>query len=221
MKDLRTERKRKREENNRLFILDAAEDVFAQKGYTLATMDDIAKKAQFSKATLYRYFEGKRDILFEIVLNSFEEATQGLRKIAGKKVSAKKKLKEIIRFVLKHFQKKKNISRVFLMERSLINVLFQSNPEEHRPFTEEEKKFLDEIRRKKEEMLGLLCRVFEEGISAGEFRNTDSRDAAHAFEAMFHGFYFTKFWYENEYSLESATRLIHEFFFYGIRNIDE
>jgi len=70
-------------------------------------------------------------------------------------------------------------------------------------------------------MLELLISVFDAGIAAGEFRKMNSHDAAHAFEAMFHGFYFTKFWYEKEYSLESATRLIHEFFLYGIQKIEK
>ncbi|MBN1222045.1 MAG: helix-turn-helix transcriptional regulator [Candidatus Aminicenantes bacterium] len=220
MKDLRSERKRRREEANRLFILTAAEEIFAQRGYTLATMDNIAKKAQFSKATLYHYFGGKRDILFEIILNSFAEAAQGLRKIEEKNISAKKKLDEITRFVLLRFQKKKRLSRVFLMEKSLINTIFHSSPDGHKAFTKEEKKFLDELQLKKSGMVELMRRVFDEGVAAGEFRKMDTRDAAHAFEALLHGFYFTKFWYEKEYSLESATRVIMEFFFYGIRKIE-
>jgi len=221
MKDLRSERKRQRQEANRLFILAAAERVFARKGYTLSTMDDIAKEAQFSKPTLYHYFEGKRDILFEIILNSFDEAMRGLKRITDKKVAAKTKLKEIIHFALTHFEKKKNISRVFVMERSLIHTIFHQSFDGQRSFTLEEKEFLKDIRNKKEGMLELLIRVFDEGVAAGEFRKMNTHDAAHAFEAMFHGFYFTKFWYEKEYSLESATKLIHEFFLYGIQNIEK
>jgi AcrR family transcriptional regulator len=221
MNDMRSERKRQREEANRLFILAAAERVFALKGYTLSTMDDIAKEAQFSKATLYHYFEGKRKILFEIILNSFDEAIQGLKRISEKKVSEKTKLKEITRFALGHFENKRNISRIFLMEKSLINTIFHQSSEDQRSFYKEENAFLEDLRNKKEGMLGLLIRVFDEGIAAGEFRKMNTHDAAHAFEAMFHGFYFTKFWYEKEYSLESATRLIHDFFLCGIQKIEK
>jgi len=51
--DLRTEREQHRKEENKKFILKVAEKVFVQKGFSLTTMDEIAKEAQFSKATLY------------------------------------------------------------------------------------------------------------------------------------------------------------------------
>jgi len=68
-RDLRIERKRHRREENKIFILKAAEFIFAKKGYSFATMDDIAEEAQFSKATIYQYFNSKGEIFFEIILN--------------------------------------------------------------------------------------------------------------------------------------------------------
>ncbi len=48
-------------------IMEAARAVFAEKGYTHATLDEIAQRAEYAKGTLYNYFEGgKEDILFAI-----------------------------------------------------------------------------------------------------------------------------------------------------------
>lgn len=47
-------------------IIDAALQVFAQKGYADTTMTDIAKKAGVSTPVLYGYFKTKEDLLFEI-----------------------------------------------------------------------------------------------------------------------------------------------------------
>ena len=52
----RKERKQRRIEDNKRFILKAAEKVFARKGFSLTTVDEIADEAQFSKATIYKYF---------------------------------------------------------------------------------------------------------------------------------------------------------------------
>lgn len=216
-RDLRLERKQQRWEENRRFILEAAERVFAQKGYGLATMDDIAEEVQFSKTTLYHYYKSKRDILFEIILDSFEAIDLKLRKIKEKKGTAEQKLKDISQFALQFFHNKKNISRVFLMERSLMKTILELAPEEQRKLSQSERRFLEGIRARKERMLEILIEIFEEGIGAGEFREMNSRDAAHAFEAMFHGFYFTKFWHEKEYNLETGTNLIHSFFLHGIK----
>lgn len=55
-------RERERRER-RASILDAAREVFADKGFDQATMDDIATAAELSKGTLYLYFKSK-DALF-------------------------------------------------------------------------------------------------------------------------------------------------------------
>lgn len=55
-------------------ILEAAKAVFAEKGYTHATLDEIAQRAEFGKGTLYNYFEGgKDDILFAIIDEIYDD----------------------------------------------------------------------------------------------------------------------------------------------------
>ncbi len=53
-------------EEARTRILDAADQVFGEKGYRQATMDDVAKKLGVSKGALYLYFASK-DELFEAI----------------------------------------------------------------------------------------------------------------------------------------------------------
>ena len=47
-------------------ILAAARRVFLERGYTRATMDDVARAAEFSKPTLYQYFENKDALFFSL-----------------------------------------------------------------------------------------------------------------------------------------------------------
>src|SRR5260370_31337916 len=58
-------------------ILDAANRVFAEKGYHEATMDDIAKRLGVSKGAIYLYFSSKED-LFDAM---FKTATQAFTEI--------------------------------------------------------------------------------------------------------------------------------------------
>jgi AcrR family transcriptional regulator len=53
-------------EEARTRILTAANQVFGEKGYRQATMDDVAKKLGVSKGALYLYFAGKEE-LFEAI----------------------------------------------------------------------------------------------------------------------------------------------------------
>lgn len=50
-------------------ILAAAERLFAEKGTERTTMDDIAREAEYSKATLYVYFQSKVEIVNAILLS--------------------------------------------------------------------------------------------------------------------------------------------------------
>jgi AcrR family transcriptional regulator len=48
-------------------ILDAAESLLIEKGYDAMTMDEVAKRADFTKRTIYAYFTGKKDLYAAIV----------------------------------------------------------------------------------------------------------------------------------------------------------
>lgn len=56
-------------EYHRGSILAAAERLFSEKGTEGTTMDDIAREAEYSKATLYVYFQSKEEIVSAILLN--------------------------------------------------------------------------------------------------------------------------------------------------------
>ena len=53
-------------DDHRTQILEAAARVFAERGYTAATMNEVAAAAGVSKATLYHYFGDKHDLLAQI-----------------------------------------------------------------------------------------------------------------------------------------------------------
>lgn len=48
-------------------ILKAAEKLFSEKGYTQTTIDDISKASEYSRRTIYIYFESKEEILYQII----------------------------------------------------------------------------------------------------------------------------------------------------------
>lgn len=59
-----------------LRIMNAAQEVFSEKGYDGASMAEIAKRANVNKALLYYYFEGKKNILEELVKRHVKEITE-------------------------------------------------------------------------------------------------------------------------------------------------
>ncbi|UCC40449.1 MAG: TetR/AcrR family transcriptional regulator [Candidatus Aminicenantes bacterium] len=217
-RDLRSEREQHRREENKEYILSASESVFAKKGFSFATMDDIAEGAQFSKATIYHYFKSKKEIFFEIMLKSLDEMNSELERIQKKKTSAAKKLKEIVRFTFDFFERKENIYRIFLMERELMQKFFRFMDEKQKPASSNQD--LEYIRKhniKKKVLVEVIRQTLEEGMQSGEFRRMDVTDTATAFTSLVHGFYFTRFWREKRYDLKDCTNLIHSIFLRGIK----
>ena len=54
-------------------IVSAASTLFMERGIAATSMDDIAKAAGYSKATLYVYFENKEEIVGILALNSMKK----------------------------------------------------------------------------------------------------------------------------------------------------
>ena len=60
-------------ENRIADIVRAAASVFSRKGYRLTQMEEIAKKANVSKATLYYYFKSKIHLFYYLLENGVPE----------------------------------------------------------------------------------------------------------------------------------------------------
>jgi AcrR family transcriptional regulator len=56
----------RRLEHTRSLLLDAAEDVFAEKGFAPATLDDIAQTAGYTKGAIYKHFATKEDLFLAV-----------------------------------------------------------------------------------------------------------------------------------------------------------
>ena len=57
-------------EERRRQIVAAAADIFHTKGYRAATLDDVAEAVGVTKAALYYYVSGKRDLLWNVYVDA-------------------------------------------------------------------------------------------------------------------------------------------------------
>src|SRR5664279_3632609 len=60
------ERRVEEKERRRAEIVDAAERLYAEKGWDSVTMDQVAKSARLSRALLYVYFRDRDELQFAI-----------------------------------------------------------------------------------------------------------------------------------------------------------
>ncbi len=220
-KNLRMEREKQRQEENRRYILQAAEKVFVRKGYRLATVDDIADEAQFSKATLYRYFKSKSDIVFEIIYNTFDESCAGMKKIQMEPVKAEQKLRKIIGFIVSVYHKKKNLSRAIFVEKAAMKKLFKKGSGLQDPHMDFHPDLAPRLESKMRQISDIMDAIILEGVQSGEFRDMDVRDASLVLGALIRGFYFRGPLREKQYTIRDATELLYTFFMYGIKRIEK
>lgn len=68
-------------EDRKRYIADIATDIFLEKGYSSASLQDIAEAVGVSKAGLYHYFKSKESILYYILMTDHEENLQVVEEV--------------------------------------------------------------------------------------------------------------------------------------------
>ena len=75
---------RRRSEDRPGEICAAALEVFAEKGFAAAKLDEIAKRAGVSKGTLYLYFQDKADLFRAVIRDTVAPRVAAVREMADK-----------------------------------------------------------------------------------------------------------------------------------------
>jgi AcrR family transcriptional regulator len=111
-----TQRRAREKENRRRSILDAARAVFFEDGFQLATVDDVAARAEVSKGTVYLYFESKETILAHLLLEGLEELVAVLEEAyaAEREIAASERLRRLAMGYLNFFQANPHYHRLIM-----------------------------------------------------------------------------------------------------------
>jgi len=150
-------------------LLDAALDLFVEKGYAATRSEEVALRAGVSKGTLYLYYPSKEELLKEViranVVNEIAGGVDIIRQYQGP-------TSELLAHILRLWWKRVGETRA-----SGILKLMMS---EARNFPEIAQFYVDEVIRPSHEMFAALLR---RGIDRGEFRPVQIDDVVHALVA--------------------------------------
>jgi len=102
---------------NREAILSAAEEIFAEKGFSAATVDEIAERAEFSKGALYTYFRNKEDIFLSLMIDKVDRQNE-MNKGMEVDLAPVERIKYLINAHLKFFEENKEYFQIITSERS-------------------------------------------------------------------------------------------------------
>lgn len=99
-------------------ILHASEHIFAQKGYDKATMQDIAREAQYATGTVYLYFKDKESLYFSLLEEKISDMMSIIKEKAVGVKDIKIKLNILIYESLAFFESNQDFFHIFVSETS-------------------------------------------------------------------------------------------------------
>ena len=97
-------------------VLEAAAQVFRQKGFHGASMNDIAEVASLKKASLYHHVSSKQEILLEILDRALQLLLERISLITNQNIPADNKLRLMIRAYLQILVENIDLATVLLFE---------------------------------------------------------------------------------------------------------
>ena len=157
---------RRRKEARPQELLDAALDLFVEKGFAATRSEEVASRAGVSKGTLYLYYPSKEELLKEVirhnVVNQIAEGIEIVRAFEGSSA-------ELLGNVLRLWWERVGETRA-----SGILKLMMS---EVRNFPEIAQFWIDEVTSPADRM---VAEIVQRGIDSGEFRPVPVGDVVHA-----------------------------------------
>jgi AcrR family transcriptional regulator len=179
-------------------ILDAAAQVFRQKGFHGASMSAIAKAVNLQKASLYHHVTSKQEILLALLDRALGMLTDHIAGIAAQNIPADQKLRQMMRAYLIALADNSDLSSVLLFEHRSLD---KKSHARHVPQRDKFEK--------------LWRDVIDEGVRTKMFSCADSGMAVRALMGVMN---WTLTWYrpEGNKSIENVADEYADLMFHGL-----
>jgi AcrR family transcriptional regulator len=97
-------------------ILEAAAQIFSQKGYHATSMRDIAQAVQLKKASLYHHISSKQEILLALLDRALDLVTEQVHAAVDQDASPPERLRQAMRTYLQTLAEDRDLAAVLLIE---------------------------------------------------------------------------------------------------------
>ena len=156
----RTER---RKEETRRKILDAALEVFAERGYHEAIVDEIVRVSRTSKGAFYFHFPSKQDIYLKLVDELIDRLARRVEAAIGRERGAAAKVDAALATVFESFASHQQLARILLVDVVGLGRAF-------------DRKLLEA----RASMAGVIRRYLDQAVAEGSIPPLDTEIAAYA-----------------------------------------
>jgi AcrR family transcriptional regulator len=97
-------------------ILEAAAQIFSQKGFHAASMQDIAQAVHLKKASLYHHVNNKQEILVAILDQALDLLIERMSEVMARPLSPDEKLRQAMKSYLQTMLEHRELASVLLLE---------------------------------------------------------------------------------------------------------
>jgi TetR/AcrR family transcriptional regulator, cholesterol catabolism regulator len=97
-------------------LVKVAADVFQEKGYQAATLNDVAERMDTDRASLYYYVGSKQELFEEVVQQVLESNLKEARRIKGEKIKPAEKLALLVKTMLVSYEENYPFTYVYIQE---------------------------------------------------------------------------------------------------------
>lgn len=192
---------------HRVEILSAAEKVFAAKGFFPATMNDIAREADFGTGTLYRYFKSKEELYFTLIDEKVEEINRLVKAKLSRKASAVERIKDVLELQFEFFERNRDFFRIYISERNCFEWTVKDDLGKG-------------LHEKMVTYINILAGVMRQGIKGGEFKSMNPMDLAHTLVGIVNSFVFEWMISHEPYPLISKLDTVLKIFLEGAQRTE-
>ncbi|MBN2468760.1 MAG: TetR/AcrR family transcriptional regulator [Deltaproteobacteria bacterium] len=190
------ETERKRPKGKRTQIITASVQVFAQKGFSSATMKEIAVQAGIGKGTIYEYFPSKEELffaVFEWYVGEFGSKT--IANIAALGGSARERLQAMNEALMKSWGELKD---VYTLSMEFWSASASSQMRE---------RFKEAFRQSYRDFRRIVASLIREGVARGEFRSDVDPESVSAALVGTWDALLLQAWFEDDFDpLKTATK---------------
>jgi AcrR family transcriptional regulator len=187
-------------------ILTAARKVFGARGYEGATLDEVAREAEFAKGTLYSYFDSKAELFAELIEYDFDELLTQAKKALTREEEVAAAARAVIRVLLEFFEERADFFRAAMAYR-----------EPCKP--EEVEKFRGAVMKRIGELGDILGAKLAVGVHDGSFKKYDARFLGFLLLGVVHYYSVYTLRYGDPEKLTDGADMLCDIYLDGVRSL--
>jgi len=195
--------KEKQRQERESLILQVAEEVLLEKGYTETSIDEIAARVGIAKGTVYLHFPSKEDLVVTIFARNMQTLLEGVDGIIANQPTYRAKLEALLDFMYTgFFSKRAQLLSSIHTCAEVMNLFTQKG---------------SSIRELWHNLATVVAALLDEGKTAGEFTTAiPTPILVGSFFSLLSPLHYQRLREEGHFSAEELVRSVAHIYFGGI-----